>query len=80
MRIDEKSISLGINEDIANYLVSKTKRHRGKTIISITFNGTGRDNIHCIKAELENSYITLHVTRAKILMLNRDFNINKLLN
>jgi len=80
MKIEEKAKKLGINEDIINELHSKTKLARFE-IKSIKVNSKLND-ILCLDVEIDNPrrrFYTLHTTHKKIVKLNRDILINKIL-
>lgn len=80
MKIEEKVKKLGMNEDIINELHSKTKLARFE-IKSIKFNSKLND-ILCFDVEIDNPrrrFYTIHTTHKKMLKLNRDILIDKIL-
>ena len=82
MKIDEKSIELGLTEEIVNFFHSKTKLSRFN-IEEVSYNSIDYKNeTLCFDIKINNQrrkYYTLHTTKSKIIKINRDILINKIL-
>jgi hypothetical protein len=80
MKIDRKSIELGMNELLAKYLLNKTKFKNSK-ILNVVYHGVEQNGVICFKFDLESvkREITIHATRNKLIRFNRDILINSVI-